>query len=651
MNFFQAQDQARRYTGRLVILFILAVLVLIVLTNLLVMSVWSYFNLPTDQLFTFEYFKSNFSWETFFIIGGAVSFIVACGSWFKIRQLAGGGRVVAEALGARIIDPSTNDDKERRLLNIVEEMAIASGSPVPPVYLMQNELGINAFAAGYTPANAVIGVTQGALNELNRDQLQGVIAHEFSHILNGDMRMNTRLIGILNGILIIGIIGYFILRSISGSRHRSSGRSSGNGVLVVIALGLGLVIIGYGGTFFGNLIKSSVSRQREYLADASAVQFTRNPDGIAEALIRIGGYHAKSYVNSPSAPEMSHAFFCNGIHSFIGSLFATHPPIDKRIRSIKPRWDGKFDTRPPMSKLDWPEVSEKDKAAPAFDKMDVLQNAVIASAAQEAIDSIDRAGQPNEQDIQYAHELISNLNETLLASAREPYGARALIYCLVLSHQSDVLEAQLLLLKQNGDTGIHEQTQKLLPLIVEVKDYQRIPLVDLAMPSLRQLSFEQYQRFTNNLDDLIKADKKIDLFEWSLQKIITRYLEDAFWNKPPPAVKHKKLASVKQEATTLVALLSYAGHKDEEERNKAFKEGVKLLGFENAALPAKKKVNLKALNNAVDELALLQPLIKPQLLKACVACALSDGEATAKETELLRAFSALIDCPLPPMHS
>jgi Zn-dependent protease with chaperone function len=645
VNFFKAQDQARRYTARLVFLFVVAVIILILLTNLLAMTVFGYMNLPYGETLDLEGLKSTFDWKTFFIIGAAVSTVVTGGSLYKIAQLSAGGRVVAEALDGKTISPNTTDAKERRLLNIVEEMAIASGSPVPPVYLLEDELGINAFAAGYTPGNAVIGITRGALNELNREQLQGVIAHEFSHILNGDMRMNTRLIGILNGILIIGIIGYHVLRSMSGSRHRS-GRSSGNGALIALVLGLGLIIIGYGGTLFGNIIKLSVSRQREYLADASAVQFTRNPDGIAGALTRIGGYQAKSYVNSPAAPELSHAFFCNGIHSFFGSLFATHPPLEKRIRRIKPNWNGKFDTRPPLSHLETPQKAAK---APQSNAETLITTSAVLSATQEALNSIERAGQPDKQDIQNAHHLISSLNPTVLAAAREPYGARALIYNLVLSKDPDILEAQLLILKENGDTGIHQYTQKLAPLMQTLTDHQRLPLIDLAMPALRQLSLAQYQRFNQNLSDLISADNKIDLFEWSLQKLLFHYLDDAFTKNPPRPAKYGKLELVKEEAIRLIALLAYAGHKQIKDTESAFAAGIKLLEFSPTPLPAKSEVNLKTLNRAVEELSLLKPLVKPQLLKACVACTLSDGEVTARETELLRAFSSIIDCPLPPL--
>ena len=651
MNFFKAQDQARRYTTRLVFLFILAVAVLIALTNLLVLGVISYINLPVGQVLSIDHFKNNFEWPLFFAVGGAIVLIVACGSLYKISQLSAGGRVVAEALGGKLINANTTQPQERQLLNIVEEMALASGTPVPPVYLLY-ETGINAFAAGYSPGNAVIGITRGALNELNRDQIQGVIAHEFSHILNGDMRLNTRLIGILNGILILGIIGYYILRGTSsGSHYRSSSRSSGNGAIVALALGLGLIIIGYSGTFFGNMIKASVSRQREYLADASAVQFTRNPDSIAGALIRIGGYKTHAYINSPAANEVSHAFFCNGIKGFLGSIFATHPPLEERIRKIKPQWDGQFDKRPPTERFDTPASLTTKSTTPQENAENLMKTVAVVSAAQEAINNIERAGQVNEKDIDNAHHLIQSLDPTVLAAAREPYGAGAVIYNLVISTKPDIRKNQFSILDDNADTGIHAYTQKLLPLMENIKPEQRLPLIDLAMPALRQLSLTQYQRFNKNLTDLIIADKKINLFEWALQKVVLHYLDDAFIKKPLRAHKYKKLVSVKNEISHLVGLLAYAGHKQTDDIEKAFQAANYILDFKDNKLPAKKDINLDSLNRAIDKLALLQPLVKPQLLKACVACIESDGQITPREAELLRAFSSVLDCPLPPTYS
>ena len=333
MNFFESQDAAKRNTGKLIFLFALAVISLILVTNLMVMFIFGVFSSEMTSMAASN--SISLRWEIFAAVGVGVALVILVGSLYKIAALSGGGSRIAEMMDGRLLVSGSDDFKERRLLNVVEEMAIASGTPVPPVYVME-EKGINAFAAGYSPSDAVIGVSRGALNTLSREQLQGVIAHEFSHILHGDMRINIRLIGVLHGIMVLGIIGYHLLRS--GSRSRRSKDSGG-----IVALGLGLVVVGYVGTFFGNLIKAAVSRQREYLADASAVQFTRNPEGIAGALMQIGQHSEKSYLQHPGSNEISHALFEEGSVMAMSRLYATHPPLEERIGAILPNWDGSYD--------------------------------------------------------------------------------------------------------------------------------------------------------------------------------------------------------------------------------------------------------------------------------------------------------------------
>lgn len=338
MNFFEHQDSARRKTSHLVMLFVLAVLLLIGLTQLLVMAVLVWINGVPGQ--EWQMALQYFSWSMLLKIAGGIGAIVLLGSLFKLTQLSSGGKVIAEALGGRLLNLNSGDADERKLLNVVQEMAIASGTPVPPVYLIE-EPAINAFAAGYKPADAVIGVTRGCIQQLDRDELQGVIAHEFSHIFNGDMRLNVRLIGVLHGILVLGMIGFFILHSVSRTGYRSRS-SKNNSALPFLALGAGLMAIGYVGTFFGNWIKAAVSRQREFLADSSAVQFTRNPQGISGALKKIGGLSEGSRIENPQAAEMSHLFFGQAVQPFFSRLMATHPSLSERISRIEPNWNGRF---------------------------------------------------------------------------------------------------------------------------------------------------------------------------------------------------------------------------------------------------------------------------------------------------------------------
>jgi Zn-dependent protease with chaperone function len=326
MNFFESQDTAKRNTGKLIFLFVLAVFSLIIVTNLLVMFLIGFAGSEMTSMAAVNTLR--FDWGTFWLIGAFVTGVVFLGSLYKIGSLRGGGARIAEMMNGRLLLAGSQDLHERRVLNVVEEMAIASGIPVPPVYLMEED-GINAFAAGYSPSDAIVAVTRGTIETLNREQLQGVVAHEFSHILHGDMRTNIRLIGVLHGIMVLGLIGYHLLW---GSMYSRRSKNSGG----IVFLGIGLIVIGFVGTFFGNLIKAAVSRQREFLADASAVQFTRNPDGIGGALMQIANHSERSYLNNPNAAEISHALFEEGRVSALSKLYATHPPLDDRIRAILP---------------------------------------------------------------------------------------------------------------------------------------------------------------------------------------------------------------------------------------------------------------------------------------------------------------------------
>jgi Zn-dependent protease with chaperone function len=639
MDFFQAQDQARQNTTRLVILFALAVLSLVLMTNLLVMLVLAYFN--TRGLMTWQGLFDHFDWSMFAMVGAGVVIVVVVGSMYKLLQLAGGGKVVAESLGGRLIGLNTTDPAHRKILNVVEEMAIASGTPVPPVYVLEDEPGINAFAAGYTTGDAVIGVTRGCIEQLNRDQLQGVIAHEFSHILNGDMRMNIRLIGILNGILVIGLIGYYILRSTAYAR---SSRRSSNNAGPILGLGIGLMVIGFAGTFFGNLIKASLSRQREYLADASAVQFTRNPDGIAGALKRIGGLSAGSIVHNPSAPEMSHAFFCNGISSFMTSLFATHPPLEDRIRRLDRHWDGKF------IEVTTDVAATATSTPPAGVNMPAAAVAGTVAAAQ-MLQAIDSIGQPSDVHLGYAMRVLQEIPPALIEAAREPYKARALIYTLVINAEAKVRDAQLLHVKQHADQGVYAETIKLLPQSKDLAKRFRLPLIDIALGTLRQLSPAQYDLFRKNLRTLIEADNKIDLFEWALQKIVHHHLDNEFENRSPMSrtAKYAQLDQLRQECLLVFSLLAYSEHAGTLKAQQAFEAATQTLALPGMTILPEATINLPVLNTAIDKLALLKPLAKPQFLKACVACITADNHVTASEMELLRAIANAIDCPMPPL--
>lgn len=636
MNFFQSQDVARKNTFLLVTLFSLAIISLIVLTNVLVMVVFGYLDSNTISA---ETFNTQFDWRIFMTVGAAVTCVILFGSLYKMLSLSSGGARVAEMMDAKLIVEDSGDINKQKILNVVEEMAIASGTPVPPVYLLDEE-GINAFAAGYKASDAVIGITRGAIEKLSREQLQGVIAHEFSHIFNGDMRLNIRLIGILHGITIIGMIGYFLLRS--GGRS-SSRRSKNDGAGGILALGVGLFVIGYAGTFFGNMIKAAVSRQREFLADASAVQFTRNPDSIAGALKRIGGNASGSLMENSNTAEISHSLFSQGINTFFSSVFSTHPPLAERIKRVDPYWDGKFDytqEEKTAAEIDSTDSSNEDKSA-------AILTAVAASMNVDSITS--HVGQASVEHLNYAHTLIATIPDILKDAAHEPCGARALIYFLILDKSPAIRKQQLHHLMAHADPGAYRETVKLSLNIDRIENEFRLPLVDIALSSLRQLSKKQYQLFKENLDILIKMDEKISLFEWMIQRIVLHHLDRVFEKKQRSRKENLALIKTQNSCAILLSLLCHTGRQHGIDNQHAFDLANKELGGFDIQLLDKNTLKLNSLNQALEELVQIKPLEKPRLLKACAAGITADKMITITETELFRAIADTLDCPMPPL--
>ena len=634
MNFFAAQDRARKTTLWLVVFFLLAIASLVIMTNVVVLAAMGFFK--PEYLEATDYF-AQFDWSMFALVSIGVITVILIGTVYKMLQLSQGGVAVAEMVGARLAPPDTADYDEKKLINVVSEMAIASGVPTPPVYVME-EQGINAFAAGYYQRDAVVAVTRGAMELLNRDELQGVIAHEFSHIFNGDMRLNIRLMGILHGILVIGIIGYYILRLAPSSRN-----SKGNGALPIVVAGIGLMVIGYAGTFFGNLIKAAVSRQREYLADASAVQFTRNPSGIANALKKIGGSVVGSRLQTPAAEEVSHALFSEGVSHFMSFLMATHPPLEKRIRSIEPNWDGEY-IIPEKAQASHRQARRQEREVePAFNQKTLFTIASVL-AAQDAIDSI---GQPQQQHLEFARQMLSALPNELIEAAGNTFSARAVIYFLLLSKDARIQQQQIDHLMQHADDGVAAVTLRLSSFQSVMRDEYRLSLVNLALSSLQHLTADQYQRFVNNIDALIRADNKIELFEWALQKIVRHALAHKFAPKQNTRPRYKSFSPVSDACIMLLSVLWYAGHNDDA-RREGFRQALGELGLQGDLLE-RSAISLQQFDAALDTLNALYPLKKPALLKACAKVIALDGRVTAIESELFRAIAEILDCPMPPL--
>lgn len=648
MNFFEAQQAARRRTGVLLLLFILAIAGLLILSNLFLyefLSLTRSGELAVNAEELSRVYDSNLS----IMLSAAVLLFIILGSVYKLISLAPGGQVVAESLGGIHIPRSSQDPLHRKILNIVEEMAIASGSPVPRVYLL-NESGINAFAAGWKTTNVVIGITRGALELLNRDELQGVIAHEFSHIFNGDMRLNIRLIAILHGILMIGLTGRMVMRSI---RYLGRSRNSKNGqaVLIVILVGSVLMILGYTGMFFGNWIKALISRQREYLADASAVQYTRVNTGIANALKKIGGAAYGSSLQAASMDQYSHAYFASGERGFSMFNFATHPPLTLRIQRIQPDWDGQFiQPRNKASEHKAAEPANKQSNQQRYQTAANIGAVVVAGATLEQIsESIDAIGKIDDSPGNDAEDQRQLIPEALHEQAENPLGAQQLVLFILLDKKEDIRELQFALLKNKTGAVPDEKMDELYQQVSSLPAEQVLPLIDLAMPTLREMTLDQYQIFRQLVEDFIRADKKVSLREWVIQRVLIQHLDDSYQLRHRPVAKYFVLGSAKQSCETILSLLAYVEHKQMTQAEHAFTEARKAIGAGALKLRPKQEISLKQLDQAMDDLMFLKYPLRKRFLQACAACLNSDGKVTVKGYELMRAIASCLDCPMPPL--
>lgn len=638
MNFFEQQDQARRNTTRLVGLFILAVAGLIVATYCLVMGILlAGSSQMAERDDTIAAIAPVSFWHPQILAGVAlaVSTVVGGGSLYKTLQLAGGGEPLAVSLGGRRLLENSTDPVERKVLNVVEEMAVAAGLPVPPVYMMDHEAGINAFAAGSKPEEAVIGVTRGCVEELTRDELQGVIAHEFSHILNGDMRLNIRLIAIVHGVLLVGLIGYYVLRAAAATGSgRRSGKDKDSGAAPLFVFGLGLMAVGFAGTLIGNLIKAAVSRQREFLADASAVQFTRNPDGIAGALKRIGGLTDGSQVHAARAPEASHMFFATGVAEW----FATHPPLEERISRIDRFWQGERHVRP-RGQLVRSSTPTEGTVGFAPGGAGPLDTTMASSSPEQAVDSI---GMVSSQQMARSHELLMSLPHALREAVHEPFGASSVIYALLLDPDFEVRQQQLTGLAATAEPGVRRMTITLADITDTLPRETRLPLVEICLGPLKSLSSEQYARFRDTVHALIGADSRLSFFEWTVKKVVLSVLDRHFGRARPRGAR-----PTPGDASTVLSAMAYAGGRDSAAVQAAFERGAKAAELSSVSLqPWDDKIATR-LDTAIDALDRLSGAAKARLLRGLAEAASADGTIATRELELLRAVAMTLGCPMP----
>lgn len=630
MNFFQQQDQARRQTRTLIILFALAVTAIVAAVNGAMALVWSW--TTTGYVLGMRDYPTGF-----FATNTAVTLaLIGGGTLIEMFNLRDGGDAVAKMAGGRPVSPATTDVQERRLLNVVEEMALASGIACPKVYLLDREDAINAFAAGYNQDEAVVAVTRGTVTRLTRDELQGVVAHEFSHILNGDMRLNVRLIGLLFGIQMIAGFGQHLIDFAThtwSARDRNDKGPSAR--MVLLATGVALLVIGYIGVFFGRLIKAAVSRQREFLADASAVQFTRNADGIGGALRKIGGMSRTmrlgSRIQHPNAEQLSHLFLGAPKPSLVSGLFATHPPIDERLRRIYGR---------NVDLLDAPETGA-GYATGSETLPDIPYVAVAASGFAAAPASSNWLGFGDSGTQRIA------LPAALDGAVREPQAACAIVYALLLDGEGH--DAQVAALKRDAGQQV-ELVLFLADVIGRLPQSARLPLLDLAMPALRQLAEPDRTMLLAVVDKLIAADSKLSLAEFVLQTVLTRRLAAHAGRATP--IRYPDLAALKEDCIVLLSLVAHvAAPTANTDAAALFAAGAARCahaGFSSAELMRVRALDYARVKTALDRAHQVAPLAKPVLLKALLAAAGDMEPMPVATADLLRAICAALEAPIPP---
>ena len=621
MDFFQAQDAARGRTRLLVLLFLAAVVAIIVAVYVIV-------HLAIQA--------GPFNPMLFLAVAAGTILLIATGSTIRTIQLRQGGSRVAELLGGRRVPSNTTDEAERRLLNVVEEMAIASGTPVPAIFILE-ESGINAFAAGFALEDAAVAATRGAVEQLSRDELQGVIAHEFSHILNADMRLNIRLMGLLYGILLLAVIGRGILR---GGIHSRGSRRRGKGGGGQIALvGLGLIAVGYIGVFFGKLIQAAVSRQREYLADAAAVQFTRNPGGIAGALKKVGS--AGSRIENHHAQEASHFFFANGVAANFMTMLATHPPLGDRIKRIDPNFDEStvIESTPTQS-LSFSFSSEP--SAGRASELDIAGATLLASI-----------GAPKAGHVAYAQQLLTSLPLNVRIAAHHSAGAAALLYALLLDESNEHAELQRVALRAQGGDALVSQTAALARELAALDASVRLPVLQVLMPALSEAGPTQLELVRATAKRMIEADDRTDVFESTLLNLLDRQRhagEPKHNAAAASATTVHSFEAIRAPSEIVLSAIAWAGADSADAARAGFAAGADALPrLSGITLRERAELSTESLSSALDKLRPAAPAIRRTLLEACTHAVAHDGRVYALEAELLRSVAEAIDVPMPPV--
>lgn len=649
MDFFEHQANARRQTGRLLVFFLLAVGLTVFALNAGVYLMWTLLGSHFDGSWLWH------DWSLQLLIGTCI--LIAAGSLREYLILRGGGQALAESMGARRVDFATSNLAERQYLNVVEEMAIASGVPAPTLYILDREMGINAFVAGLSLDQTVMVVTGGALEAFDRDELQAVVGHEFSHILNGDMRLNVRLLALLAGILAIGQLGGFLMRlaADTGTRSSSSRRDRKGGIIHVFLFGLLLWLIGSIGLFFGRLIKAAISRQREFLADASSVQFTRNPDGMAEALLKIRNHTAESWLDGLYAETMSHMCFAESL-SF-SSLFATHPPLDERIAVlgkhylVRDRARQREQRRQEQTAAD---VATGQGLAPAGaggvaslaplafvpvqPEAQAPAPAVLAGLTSSQL--VARTGTVNPEELASAQSLFRRLPPGVQQALETCEGSQALLFAL-MAHHNTAPRAEVHRFVQAHLPEMAERTLSLYRILDGLELSFSLPLTELALPRLHLMDPAALRPFVARLQQLAQLDRRLSTFEFALLMLVRKQLHLM------PRARSVRLAQCVPAVSVLVAGLLRTGGMQGEALERTFQRLMRTVATPPPALPAPGDTRLSRVGINIHVLGGLSLQDKKNLLELAATAVLADAEVKLEEYELLRVVAALLDCPMP----
>ncbi len=647
MNFFEHQAAARGKTRRLLVLFLLAVITIVLAIDVVVLFVFGFNADPGDPDAQAALLPTLIATTVITLA------VILLGSLFKTMSLREGGGTVARGLGGTLVPEDPRDFHLKRLRNVVEEMSIASGVPVPEIYVLDQESGINAFAAGHSPSDAAIAVTRGALDRLSRDELQGVIAHEFSHVLNGDMRLNLKLMGLIFGLLVLGLTGRKVLEHM----RFGGSRKEGNALLLIA---LAVMILGYVGVFCGRMIKASISRQREYLADASAVQFTRLSHGLSGALMKIGAFSAGSKLTRTEGEEVSHMLFGDGVG--YSALTATHPPLVDRIKRIDPRFDpqllatlalaeGKFDgvsgdADPPDARAlvsafgGMATAGPPPKAAPS-----VPPEQLQAPTPREVVEQI---ANPAMAHVDYAVAMRLSLPPILTAAAHMRERAIDLVLALLASRDPGARTLHLAEIEKRLGAARAQGTGELIEIAAAIHSAQRLPLAQMALPALRRRPPSELRLLIDAIEALIHIDGRIDIFEYVLARITRQQLRE---NLDPSHKLHGKgkLSEVRMAGSALLAVLAHHGHSDPTTARHAYLAGAAVLFPGNAEPYAVAGDWIRQLDEALPQLDNLMPAAKETLILALATTVSHDGRILVEEAELFRLICSLLHCPLPPI--